>query len=261
MSSFKRRVSSKQATQTRGTRVLPGSVSTVVTSTGIPSLDDILGGGLPLTCTQLILAPDAHSAYGELVQKYFVAQGLALGHDVCIVDDDALQFVEECMWMPGSSSVPAPSPAGDEDEDENAEKHDTAIKIAWRYESMKQFQTTVSSSQYVVSSASIAVLREFTPLTRRTADDYCTVFDLTCRIPKNTIDAATTSSQLVLLNVSHEANARPVQQVLKSVVEKLRLNEPDHTSRKVTRICIPCLGSPCWGDIEPQVRTLNIRAR
>ena len=152
MSSFKRRVTSKQSVQQRGTRIVPG-LSTVVTSTGIPSLDDILGGGLPLTCSQLILAPDVHSAYGELVQKYYVAQGLASGHTVVVVDDDARGFVEECMWTPGPSAS-TQTTAADDEEDESSKRHDTAIKIAWRYESMKQFQTTVSATQYVVSSKS-----------------------------------------------------------------------------------------------------------
>lgn len=136
----------------------------VVTSTGIPSLDDILGGGLPLTCTQVILAPDVHSAYGELVQKYFIAQGLSSGHDVIIVDNEATSFVEECMWVPGAahtapSTAQAPSP--DDEEGESSTRNDAEIKIAWRYEQMKQFQTTVSSTQYVVSSSFFAVLSTF----------------------------------------------------------------------------------------------------
>lgn len=155
MSSFKRR-STKQNPIPKGTRVLPGSSSNFITSTGIPSLDDILGGGLPLSCSQLILAPDNHSAYGELVQKYFVAQGLASGHDVCIVSERARDFLEECMWIPGVGNhvAAAPASAADDEEDESAKTHDAKIKIAWRYEQMKQFQTTMpSSNQYVVSLA------------------------------------------------------------------------------------------------------------
>lgn len=153
MSSFKRR-STKQNPIPAGTRILPGSTSTFITSTGIPSLDDILGGGLPLSCSQIVLAPDIHSAYGELVQKYFVAQGLASGQNVWIVSECARDFLEGCMWLPASDTA-APAAAlltAAEEEEETAKDHDTKIKIAWRYEQMKQFQTTVSSStQYVVS--------------------------------------------------------------------------------------------------------------
>lgn len=157
MSSFKRR-STKQSPIPPGTRILPGSSSTFTTSTGIPSLDDILGGGLPLTTSQLVLAPDTHTAYGELVQKYFVAQGLAAGQRVCVVSDRAGEFLQGCMWLPSTGAAPAPpapptAKAGEEDEEEEEEgarRHDAQIKIAWRYEQMKQFQTTVASpTQYV----------------------------------------------------------------------------------------------------------------
>lgn len=152
MSAFKRRTTTKQPPLPAGTRTSPGSTATVITSTGIPSLDDILGGGLPLSCSLLVLAPDAHTAYGGLVVKYAAAQGLASGQRVCVVDPRADSFLAECMWMPGSnapiptSSVAAPSTAADDEDDERASEHDTKIKIAWRYEQMKQFQTTVPSS-------------------------------------------------------------------------------------------------------------------
>lgn len=146
MSSFKRKGSSKQAETLVGAKLLAGSSSVFITSTGIPSMDDILGGGLPLTCTQLVLAPDMHSCYGELVQKYFISQGLASGQDVCVIHDQAREFVEGCMWLPGGA---APAAADDEQE-EKPQGDDAKIKIAWRYEQMKQFQTTVASSnQYV----------------------------------------------------------------------------------------------------------------
>jgi elongator complex protein 4 len=145
MSSFKRKAVSKQTDIPAGSKHLPGS-SGFITSTGIPSLDDILGGGLPLGCSQLILAPDMHSGYGELVQKYFVSQGLASGQDVCVVHQHPREFVEGCMWTPGGPSTGAA--LDDEEEKQNA---DSKVKIAWRYEQMKQFQTTITSDQYVRS--------------------------------------------------------------------------------------------------------------
>lgn len=148
--SFKRKTSSKQTVLPPGTRYSPSSLSTIITSTGIPSLDDVLGGGLPLSCSSLILAPDSHSAYGELVQKYFIAQGLACGQDVVVVDDSGKAFVEECLWLPGAPAISA-KPIED-DEDEKASQHDDKIKIAWRYEQMKKFQTTISTSSLYVNS-------------------------------------------------------------------------------------------------------------
>jgi elongator complex protein 4 len=99
------------------------------------------------------LCSDLHSAYGELVQKYFVAQGLACGQNVCIIDDDAREFVKDCMWIPGNTVATATALSNSNvsgGEVKKSEQPDDKIKIAWRYERMKQFQTTVpSSASYV----------------------------------------------------------------------------------------------------------------
>ncbi|KAH9251311.1 hypothetical protein BSLG_000789 [Batrachochytrium salamandrivorans] len=52
-----------------------------LTSTGIPSLDDILGGGMPLG-SLLLIKEDRFTGYAMLALKYYLAQGLASQHDV-----------------------------------------------------------------------------------------------------------------------------------------------------------------------------------
>ena len=137
MSSFKRKGSSKQTVS-----VLPGtriSGQSLITSTGISSLDDLLGGGVPLSASVLYAAPDVHSSYGELIQKYFLAEGLAHGHRVCLIADDARSFISEIMWLPkGARPQTVNDDSGDEDGSGGK------VKIAWRYEKMGKFQTTVS---------------------------------------------------------------------------------------------------------------------
>ncbi|KIJ68240.1 hypothetical protein HYDPIDRAFT_81444 [Hydnomerulius pinastri MD-312] len=230
MSSFKRRIPSKQVTLPPGTRASPSSSSTTLTSSGIPSLDDILGGGLPLSCSLAVLAPDNHSAYGELVQKYFVAQGLACGQKVCIIDDDAASFVKECMWIPSSSSnTPAPTPPVNDEDEENAAQSEDKIKIAWRYEQMKTFQTTVTSSN-------------------SSTDDFCYTFDLTSRIPTAVMDDARKTKRLVLLMVNGDCDAassvREAIRQIQDILTAAATGEP-------VRLSIPSLGSPEWGDCIP----------
>ncbi|KAG2146551.1 PAXNEB-domain-containing protein [Suillus bovinus] len=224
MSSFKRKTLSGRANLPQGTRLSPFSTSTVITSTGIPSLDDILGGGLPLSCSFVVLAPDHHSAYGELVQKYFVAQGLASGQKVCIIHDEPLRFAREGIWMTGSTpSTPAEASTVEDADDEKASQHDDKIKIAWRYEQMKKFQTTVSSNSL--------------------NDDLCMTFDLTCRIPTAVLDAARQSAQLIPIDVGISDGGGVIEQI-----EELLSNSTD---AHAIRICIPALGSPHWGDMQP----------
>jgi elongator complex protein 4 len=151
MSTFRRKESTRTAGQgpLAGTRASPFSSSTILTSSGIASLDDILGGGLPLSCSQLVTAPDTHSSYGELVQKYFISQGLASGQKVCVIDEEPERFVSECMWLPsGTSSRDAMT--AEDNGDSNETDHDAKVEIAWRYEHLKQFQTTVSASKLYV---------------------------------------------------------------------------------------------------------------
>jgi elongator complex protein 4 len=78
------------------------------------------------------------------VQKYFVAQGLGSGQRICIVGENAADFVGDVMWVSKSQVWKTPE-SEEEDEGEQSQK----IKIAWRYEKMKQFKTTVN--EYVVS--------------------------------------------------------------------------------------------------------------
>ena len=54
------------------------------------------------------------------------------------------------MWMP--HGLPTKSRVVEDEEDEQAIQPNDTIKIAWRYEQMKKFQTTVSSSISYVAS-------------------------------------------------------------------------------------------------------------
>ncbi|KDQ30607.1 hypothetical protein PLEOSDRAFT_1035671 [Pleurotus ostreatus PC15] len=180
MSSFKRKVSAKQAAPFPGTRTY---LSSTITSTGIPSLDDILGGGLPLSCSSVILAPDPHSAYGELVQKYAIAQGLAWDHRVCVVDGDPDAFVRGCMWLPPTYEYAKPTSADTDEGDDAGNDGQDTIKIAWRYKQMKQFSTTV-------------------PADVKDSEQFCHTMDLTHRIPESIVAKATKNGTLSFVDMN-----------------------------------------------------------
>ncbi|SJL05975.1 uncharacterized protein ARMOST_09311 [Armillaria ostoyae] len=234
MSSFKRKVLSKHIALP-GTCLSPGSTSTIITSTGIPSLDDLLGGGLPLSCSLLVQTSDPHSSYGELVQKYFIAQGLATRQNVCVISEDALNLVKGCMWLPNSqynSTEPVNTINVNNDDEDSGQSTDEKIKIAWRYEQMKQFQTTVPSSSLSGT------------------EEFCSTFDLTCRIPNSIINNALQSGQLSLLDVGtvgmDDVSIPYSTFVLRQIEKVIRAGSPSTP----LRICIPALGSPEWGDVN-----------
>ncbi|TFK40976.1 Elongator complex protein 4 [Crucibulum laeve] len=224
MSSFKRKSSTNSELSYPGTRTAPGNISTAITSTGIPSLDDILGGGLPLSCLLLLLAPDHHSSYGDLVQRYFVAEGLSGGHRVIVVHPNPKEFMADVMWHPKSSSSTTDLEARDTKHEASEQK----IKIAWRYESMKPFQTTV------VSPSS-------------STGDYCHAFDLSNRIPEAVVHVAINSKQLTYVGI----DADGLDQI--SIVDMLaRLSSliESSTPKSLLRISIPSLAAPEWGDLS-----------
>ncbi|KAF9480055.1 hypothetical protein BDN70DRAFT_993009 [Pholiota conissans] len=211
-----------------GTRISPASTLSLVTSTGISSLDDILGGGLPLSCSLVIAAPDMHSSYGELVQKNFVAQGLASGQRVCVVGADASAWVREVMWMPDARGVPVRTSGGaerrqgdsDEEEKESEKAHGGKVTIAWRYEKMRQFQTTTSQE----------------------GETFCAPFELGSRVPEEVIAEAVGERRLTFVEVG-----RRVEDVLRSIAQELAME-----NALPVRICVPWLGTPAWGDLTPQ---------
>ncbi|KAL1713647.1 Elongator complex protein 4 [Schizophyllum commune] len=219
MSSFKRKASKQTTPILPGTRPYPGSPSTIITSTGIPSFDDILGGGLPLSCSSFIAAPDVHSSYGELASKYFVSQGLAHGHTIYVLGDEGEDWVKECVWTrDATSSFPSTPSNATTEEGEPPAASDDKIKIAWRYEQMKPFQTSVSTSA--------------------NDDDFCeAAFDLASTVPESVIRDARASGKLFFIDNPDE------------VVRALDRQLAAGGASAPVRICVPSLGSPWWGDI------------
>ncbi|KAF9535837.1 Elongator complex protein 4 [Crepidotus variabilis] len=248
MSSFKRKATGKQVLNVYpGTRISPASNLSLITSTGISSLDDILGGGLPLSCSLVFAAPDIHSSYGDLIQKYFIAQGLASGHRVCLVTPNPREFLKDLMWSPkGSQSSTAVGDASAVDSDGEEEKdgddqdsESKKVKIAWRYEKMKQFKTTVGTSAGANSDREV----------------YCQNFDLSCTIPEEVISDALRTDRLHLLevSVSGTSGCKTGSALTPTAIVGEIIKFVSSGASAPVRICIPSLGCSAWGDLSAKV--------
>ena len=204
MSSFKRKTATSSPQKTHiipGTRTSPTNPQIQFTSTGIPSLDDILGGGIQLGTDLLLLNPDPHSSHATLVQKYCISQGLASGHQVHLFDPTAEDLVASCMWKPEAEPSSNSVQGQASNEDEEPSTGEDKVKIAWRYERMDKFRTTVSSNS---SIKYVRLLREIYQRSMTRSDDYCEAFDLSCKIPPSVIKSSVISGNLVLHDVSDE---------------------------------------------------------
>lgn len=148
MSSFKKR---STVAPIPGTR--PSSSSSLpLISTGLTTIDDLLGGGLPLG-SSLLIAQDYPTTYSELLLRYFIAQGLESKQDVLVVSSalengGPLGITKVLMGNDkATSTTRKDEDREDEEERKREEELKQKMKIAFRYETMKQHQTTLSTAQ------------------------------------------------------------------------------------------------------------------
>ncbi|KAJ1301739.1 hypothetical protein OPQ81_008972 [Rhizoctonia solani] len=235
MSSFKRRTLSKssatnapQPNSDVESKSLAEPITLLPLLSGLSSIDDILGlNGLPTGQVLLVRTPDPHSAWGSMVSRYFTAQGLVSGEAIAIVspEDDAEELLSGCMW---TSDAVEPTSLDTDGQDPDIQP-DEGMKIAWRYSKMKQFSTTVP---------------------KRSGDQESATFDLTLRIPAGLIAQSRKIGQLI--NVPLPENSNSTFETVLIHIRKLlvELSTINASSRRATRIIIPDLGSPVWGDIQ-----------
>ncbi|KAG0654172.1 hypothetical protein C6P46_001853 [Rhodotorula mucilaginosa] len=248
MSSFRRRTAVQPIP---GTRPSPYNAAPLL-STGLTSLDDLLGGGLPLS-TSLLIESDSPTSYAELLLRYWIAQGLECGQEVIVVasglDGGPRAVVDALMEVDGGrpvadSSSSSSSTAGmsrqdvqeDEEEKRQEENLKEQMKIAFRYEGLRQHQTTIESSTSNSSSTGT----------------YCSVFDLTQTRRLSEADR----SLLHLIDVdelcSSSASPNPYEDLynrIESLVQErgARISSDPSVPRRAIRIALSGFGGPSCG--------------
>ena len=82
-------------------------------------------------------------------------------------------------------------------------------------------------------------------------EEYCRTFDLTCRIPSSIVEGALQTGDHIRLDVDSPESELSTRRIIRRI--KDIFNTEGEASSKPLRICIPSLGSPQWGDLNPQV--------
>ncbi|KAJ2340089.1 Elongator subunit elp4, partial [Coemansia sp. RSA 2618] len=238
MSSFRKRVPESQSKLPPGTRLNAHSAQLLV-STGVPSLDDLLGGGLPVGGI-LMVEEDRQTGYSNTLLSYFSSQSLAAGHKLCIVNAD--QEVSLKTQLPGwaaRSAVQADAPA--------KAVADESMKIAWRYQNLPRVDGDDDSRRQKNSSSSSAEALEI---------PFCERFDLMLRIQPSIVDQAQVEvldgDRLLRMAGAQKYGGDMYQCVLdhiSSLVDggfsSLKPVAPN-TERNILRIEIGSLGSGFW---------------
>ncbi|KAM7164344.1 elongator complex protein 4 isoform 4-T4 [Macrochelys suwanniensis] len=115
-------------------------------SSGLPSLDCVLGGGLAVG-TLLLIEEDKYGIYSNLLFKYFLAEGIVCGHNL---------FVASAKEDPADILKELPAPLFDDGHKNQVDEKETAIKskqesqesmkIAWRYQNLPKIEVSPAAS-------------------------------------------------------------------------------------------------------------------
>ncbi|XP_022114574.2 putative elongator complex protein 4 [Pieris rapae] len=104
----------------------------LVLSSGIPSLDYVIGGGLP-TGGIFAVESDVLGSYSRVLTKYFIAEGVVCKHDLLLfsADENPEEIVKEL-----------PQPCVVQKDDKINKVPQDEMKIAWRYEGLSQVESS-----------------------------------------------------------------------------------------------------------------------
>lgn len=197
--------------------VSPNSQLTV--SSGIPALDEILGGGLPVGTVTLI-EEDMYGKYSRTMLKYFVAEGVVSKHSIFIASQDSSPH--EVM-----REIPAVIKSDPEKLTNANQKSDSKMKIAFRYENLPTHNNDK-------------------------IDSIGHFFDLSKTMPIEDVENTDICywNGMRLENGTNTFSNPAYNDLLKSIKDKIKENRfflKDNPSKKaVLRIGIHSLGSPLW---------------
>jgi elongator complex protein 4 len=220
MSSFRK--FNKTKTLPKGTRLATNGQ--VLTSTGIASFDELLGGGFP-TGRVMLVKHDRYTSYGTLLLKYFIAQGVMFEQDICVVSMDASPdtIMQELMGVVPSKAPPAP-PSEEKSTRAMGQMRDR-MNIAWRYEHLPTINPTLGSQRTTT---------------------FCHTFDVTRKL-----DAEHLSKASIYLIGREQVKQNSMESVLELLHERISLAQ--YKDGKMLRIAIHMFASPFWRNREVRI--------
>ncbi|XP_071385832.1 elongator complex protein 4 [Centroberyx affinis] len=207
----------------------------LIVSTGVTSLDYLLGGGLAVG-TLLLIEEDRYDSYSRMILKYFLAEGVVCRHELFVAaaqdnPDDILQELPAPILDDIAIHKPVEQhrlPCGPQDSLDS-------MKIAWRYQNLPKVQSALASSSRFGHYYDVSKTME--PEIRQAAN--CHRFYL----PEHPAQSSPTHSPML---ESYSALLKSLQEVIHR--EGFDGAAPMSKSRNILRIGLHSLGSALWGD-------------
>ncbi|XP_047370619.1 elongator complex protein 4 [Vespa velutina] len=213
----------KQYPQVLGT-IFSRRTRQLVLSTGIPFLDYKIGDGLPVGSIFLI-EQDTYGTYANMIQKYFIAEGIVIGNNLLIASLDRKPSVL-------LSEIPNPTNSTNE---YKLQPSDEKLKVAWRYKRSTlsdlygtfghEYDLRISMSKQVIDKAKIT---QWHGSTEKNIKNY--IFE----------------------NPAYEDLLETIAKTLKN---EMLIHSDELHKTNMLRICISSLGSRMWfSDSEESTR-------
>uniref|UniRef100_A0A7N9ARV8 Elongator complex protein 4 n=1 Tax=Mastacembelus armatus TaxID=205130 RepID=A0A7N9ARV8_9TELE len=119
----------------------------LLVSTGVTSLDYLLGGGLAVG-TVLLIEEDQYDSYSHMIVKYFLAEGVVCQHELFMAaaQDDPDDILQE-LPHPILDDVVIHNPVEQPTLSCKCQDSLDSMKIAWRYQNLPK-STLASSSRF-----------------------------------------------------------------------------------------------------------------
>ncbi|KAJ1667375.1 Elongator subunit elp4 [Coemansia sp. RSA 1813] len=260
-SSFRKRVSTNQPKLPPATKINPHNAQLLI-STGVPSLDDLLGGGLPVGGV-LLIEEDRKTGYSNTLLSYFSSQAIAAGHKLCIVNAD--QEVDLATQIPGwarvsrehnttNSAQRAKEQQRQNGDGKGGPADDDAMRIAWRYKHLPKVNPEDNEGNKTTSASG------------RTEEVlFCEQFDLSMRVPRDVIEKAEVEiidcqmiAEMAASDVRHGGDMYKcvldrISTLIAEGYSSLKVQSPS-AERNVLRIELCSLGSGFWrGDSDTSI--------
>lgn len=198
----------------------------LLTSIGVPSLDRLLGGGMPVGALLGVEEdePRSSSNYASSLLKCAMAEGIVCGHHVIVLEGDSVNLA--LLLQAGLPAPTTTASAGEEEEEGGTKKGSVEEKmsIAWRYKHLRQLDQELPPRPTVGAdrSPSSAALRSFDLARRLDLEQAC----------------KSSASQVVCVSTMEEGF---VDQMLTQTAALLAQARQD---RSVLRIILHSVGSP-----------------
>lgn len=200
-----------------GTKLSVNNTQLLISS-GIPSLDDIIGGGLAVGTVTLI-EEDAAATYSKLILQYFLAEGVVSGHSAFVGSQEF-----------NSSSLTSTLPAVIETDDTNvpiSTTDDEKLTIAWRYQNIPTTQPK-----------SVKKFGHFYDLTKTMDASYMEKAD----IKTWTYSEKSTTLSYAFVNPAYH----DLLESIKNTIDEGGFGLKAGSHRSILRVALQGLGSPLW---------------